>query len=339
MSAPLRLIYDEDAAPPRAERMRLGSIDELEPSVRGLLREGFDGELMLRGPDTARICIYEGRIPWIRARAYPENLGDVLRRELGLPARDLARAIAHCRDRGLRLGEGMLALGLAMLVAVGWSQHLTEHAVADHQARIALADRIQQRVTMAHLWLEEALGGDSSIDLDRDVLGAIDEGLATVALMIGGGDAGLGVLLPPLDDPAQRAALDELGRRIRRWREQTGVRWETRHDGGGIGSAQDQAYDAYYEEILEGARGVQRAQAAALTDDRRMVRGINGGMMVGLLVMLAGVTRLVLRQQRSVAAKNAELEARVRERTAALLREARANKAQEVLLVIDQFEG
>lgn len=113
MSAPLRLVYDEDAAPPRAERMRLGSIDELEASVRGLLREGFDGELMLRGPDTARICFYEGRIPWVRAHAYPENLGDVLRRELGLPARDLARAIAHCRDRGLRLGEGMLALGLA----------------------------------------------------------------------------------------------------------------------------------------------------------------------------------------------------------------------------------
>lgn len=112
MSAPLRLVYVEDAAPPRSEDVRLGSVDELEPLLRGLLREGFDGELTLRGPDTARICLSEGKIPWVRARAYPEHLGDVLRRELGLAAEDLRRAMACCRDQGLRLGEGMLALGL-----------------------------------------------------------------------------------------------------------------------------------------------------------------------------------------------------------------------------------
>lgn len=113
MNAPLRVVYVENAAPPRAEGTRLASIDELEPSLRALLREGFDGEVMLRGPDTARICIYEGRIPWIRAEAYPEHLGDVLRRELGLHAQQLGRAMAFCRDNGQRLGEGLLALGLA----------------------------------------------------------------------------------------------------------------------------------------------------------------------------------------------------------------------------------
>lgn len=116
MSAPLRLVYAEAAVPPRAEGMRLSSIDELEPILRLLVREGFDGELMLRGPDTARICIYEGKIPWVNARAYPEHLGDVLRRELGLHGADLRRAMAYCRERGLRLGEGLLALGLVLPV-------------------------------------------------------------------------------------------------------------------------------------------------------------------------------------------------------------------------------
>ena len=63
-------------------------MDELEAYLRPLLRDGFDGEVTVRGHDTARICLYEGRIPWTRSHAYPEHLGDVLRRELGLPDRE-----------------------------------------------------------------------------------------------------------------------------------------------------------------------------------------------------------------------------------------------------------
>lgn len=118
MSASLRLVYAEDAAPPRVKGVRLASVDELEPLLRELLREGFDGELMLRGPDTARICLFEGKIPWVRARAYPEHLGDVLRRELGLPTEELRRAMAYCREHGLRLSEGMLALELVQPAAL-----------------------------------------------------------------------------------------------------------------------------------------------------------------------------------------------------------------------------
>lgn len=112
MSAPLRLVYDADAAPPRAAATRLASVDELEPFLRQLLLEGFDGEVLLRGHDTARICLYEGKIPWIRGSAYPEHLGDVLRRELGLADAELRRAMIHCRNTGVRLGEGLLSLGL-----------------------------------------------------------------------------------------------------------------------------------------------------------------------------------------------------------------------------------
>jgi len=112
MSAPLRIVYTAEAAPPRVEATRLGSVDELEPYLRQLLREGVDGEVLLRGHDTARVCLYEGKIPWIRGNGYPEHLGDVLRRELGLPDAELRRAMTHCRNTGQRLGEGMLALGL-----------------------------------------------------------------------------------------------------------------------------------------------------------------------------------------------------------------------------------
>jgi hypothetical protein len=110
VSATLRLVYD--AAPPRAAATPLASVDELEPYLRARLREGFDGEVRVRGHDTARICLFEGKIPWIHSQGYPEHLGDVLRRELGLPHEELRRAMSHCRSTGQRLGEGLLALGL-----------------------------------------------------------------------------------------------------------------------------------------------------------------------------------------------------------------------------------
>lgn len=111
MNAKLRLVYDA-VAPPRAAATPFTSVDELEAHLRQLLAEGFDGEVLVRGHDTARICLYEGKIPWVRSNGYPEHLGDVLRRELGLPDAELRRAMNHCRSTGQRLGEGLLALGL-----------------------------------------------------------------------------------------------------------------------------------------------------------------------------------------------------------------------------------
>lgn len=110
----LRLVYDAEtpAEPPRSEPRSLDSMDQLEPTLRELLDAGFDGEVVLRGHGRARICLYRGTIAWVRLEGYPEHLGDVLRRELGLNEVALRRGIAHCRNTGQRFGEGMVALGL-----------------------------------------------------------------------------------------------------------------------------------------------------------------------------------------------------------------------------------
>ncbi|MCA9706794.1 MAG: hypothetical protein KDK70_13160 [Myxococcales bacterium] len=109
----LRLVYDAEApaTPPRAQRS-LADADALVPLLQELAKASADGELLLRGPTTARVCLFDGKIAWIRLTDHPEHLGDVMRRELGLPASALRQAIAHCREAGLRLDEGMVALGL-----------------------------------------------------------------------------------------------------------------------------------------------------------------------------------------------------------------------------------
>jgi hypothetical protein len=115
MSAPTPCIVYADAdlaAPVRPVPIPLGSIHELEPLLRRLLHERRDGELVLHGHGTARICIFDGKIAWVRISDYPEHLGDVMRRELGLSKVALRETITHCRATGQRFGEGMVSLKL-----------------------------------------------------------------------------------------------------------------------------------------------------------------------------------------------------------------------------------
>lgn len=112
--ANLRLVYDADepAPAPRHPPLCLTSTRHLESWLRKSLREGRDGEVLLQGAGTARICLFEGRVAWIQLSGYPEHLGHVMRRELGMTGAALRQAMTHCRDTGRRFGEGLVALGL-----------------------------------------------------------------------------------------------------------------------------------------------------------------------------------------------------------------------------------
>lgn len=109
----LRLVYDaEAAAPPRPEPACLASVEEILPRLRELLQDRSDGEVVVRGYSSARISLFDGTIAWVRVDDYPEHLGHVVQRELGVTAEALRRGIGHCRSTGQRLGEGLVALGL-----------------------------------------------------------------------------------------------------------------------------------------------------------------------------------------------------------------------------------
>ncbi|MCC6552271.1 MAG: response regulator [Polyangiaceae bacterium] len=216
-----------------------------------------------------------------------------------------------------RVTVAMLAVGLATIGAVRWSQRVISDTLTAREAELSLTGRIQQRVTVAHIWFEEARTGDAAIDLDRDVYALIDDALAAARAVAEGGEAHTGLRAPGLDpdDEERRAALSALTEGIQRWRALTETRWRARDREGDTGAALDEAYDALFQEILSRAGVVERGVTAALVRDRRKVGWINDGIVLGLLVLIAGVTRLALRHRRGIEAKDAELEARVRERT------------------------
>ena len=96
----------------RSDEETLAAAVEVLPMLRRLERRRFSGEVTLRGCGALRISLFEGAIAWVRSDGYPENLGDVLRRECGLCARTLQGVIAHCKVNKLHFGEGLIEKGL-----------------------------------------------------------------------------------------------------------------------------------------------------------------------------------------------------------------------------------
>jgi hypothetical protein len=64
---------------------------------------------------------------------------------------------------------GILAFGLLSIGTVIYSQWLTSRDFEENASLIRLTQTVQQEIATAHLWFEEALGGDASIDLQVDV--------------------------------------------------------------------------------------------------------------------------------------------------------------------------
>jgi hypothetical protein len=82
---------------------------------------------------------------------------------------------------------GIAAVGVLAISLVTYSQWLTTRVFDQNITFMRLAQSVQQEIATAHLWFEEALGGDTYIDLNDDVRGRIQSARELVdAAMIGG---------------------------------------------------------------------------------------------------------------------------------------------------------
>jgi len=76
---------------------------------------------------------------------------------------------------------GIAAVGLLSIALVLYSQWLNQQNFDRNAGLIRLTQSIQQDISTAHLWFEEALGGDTYIDLNADVIVNIDAASARVS--------------------------------------------------------------------------------------------------------------------------------------------------------------
>jgi signal transduction histidine kinase/CheY-like chemotaxis protein len=227
--------------------------------------------------------------------------------------------------QGLRGSTERLAgvLVLVLLLAIGavlGSQYISTDLSRQQAALLSLSDRVHQRLTLAHLWFEEALGGDGFVHVEQNVYRPIDEANALLEAALKGGSDIRGLPLEAVDDPVLREELVTLQGRLREWRAMTLERWAGRTHEGGIGSPLDQRYDALFESLTAGCERISQHTSLELGALRRRVSWLNRMVLVFITVVAVSVTGFVLRRQHSLAERTQELEQHVAERTQALRR-------------------
>lgn len=209
----------------------------------------------------------------------------------------------------------VLLAGTACIGGLDWSQRATARESAQNERRLTTLATTKESVLLAHLWFEEWVGGDPSIQLDKDVFEPLDTAIEVLTVLL---EQGSGEEKRPMRPGPLRDDFEALREELRSMRSSARVRAADRGGAGTIGGAADQQFDAIFRSIL--ARqdklsqtiGQGAAQAKHFAELRRQ------GVMAGLVILFLGLAYLVHQRRRMLESRNTELEARVLERTADL---------------------
>ena len=218
------------------------------------------------------------------------------------------------------LVAGIFALATLSIGMVVYSQWLSSRSFEENTSLISVAQTIQQEVATAHLWFEEALGGDTTIDLEADVHARLDTALQLTEI------GNTGAL------PATRQGLLDLQANISLFDQLVDSRWTGRNSTGVIGGKEDQAFDAVFADVLLQSRTIVDDVSDFIAADQRKIFAINMGMLIVLAALFSTMAALVSWNRRAMDARAASLENLVEERTAKLVeREAEALQKNRAL--------
>ena len=230
---------------------------------------------------------------------------------------------------------GISAIGMVAIGLVIYSQYLTTQELDRNTRRIQLNQYVQQEIATAHLWFEEALGGDTYVDVERDVRDRIREAESLVDAAINGRVTHLGQIDPL---PEAHDILEDLKLRLVELDELVVTRWEGRETTGVIGGEQDQRFDAIFHEILDLSRNVAAKIDEVVVADQRQIFLVNILIIGILLASFSFIALLVARNRKELDERAGLLESMVVDRTRELIaREAEAvQRNQELRIARDE---
>jgi signal transduction histidine kinase/CheY-like chemotaxis protein len=230
---------------------------------------------------------------------------------------------------------GIVAVGLVSIAIVIYSQWLVTRDFQRNTLFMRLVQSVQQEVATAHLWFEEALGGDRYISIDEDVRAQIQAAQLLVGAAVYGGSTPLGEI-PAL--PEARENLQLLREHISDFDRIVTERWDARDAAGMIGGDLDQHFDAVFGEILALCTSISEQIDAIINADRQRIFLLNVLIIVILLTSFSLIAGLVIRNRHELEQRAVVLARMVADRTSELAaREAEAQqRSRELAIARDQ---
>ncbi len=226
---------------------------------------------------------------------------------------------------------GIVAVGLVSIAIVIYSQWLVTRDFQRNTLFLRLVQSVQQEVATAHLWFEEALGGDQFISIDDDVRAQVQGAQRLVDAAIYGGTTPLGEI-PAL--PEASGNLQLLREHIAEFDHILSERWDARDTTGVIGGDLDQEFDAVFGEILTLSTTVSDQVDAIISADRQRIFLLNALIISILVTSFSLIAALVIRNRHELEERAIVLARMVADRTSELAaREAEAQQRSRELAI------
>ena len=203
-----------------------------------------------------------------------------------------------------------LVLGAVVSAGViGYGVRRTGGSLTDAHRQVEAIANASTATAVSHAALEDAVSGDSTVDVDREVFGPLDHARDVVRVLVAGGKLPSGVVVDaaPATVRPELLALDQRLDRLHR------LAVERLSAAGASGTPADQQYDAEFNSTLRILGTVERVvQSAAETHRSRIDAGLTAAVVVVYLMFAAGV--LALMRQRTHALRTHETALRHAER-------------------------
>jgi len=207
----------------------------------------------------------------------------------------------------------VIIVAAAAMFSVGYTHYVGRRMAEVHGPLIDAAMEIKLQATTAHLWFEEAISGDRTVDVNATLEHLAEADWYARAMLEGGTSTER--MFVPMFDTRMREYIADVRRKLAEFREVALERWKAKASAG-IGTEIDQRFDSIFKELIERTDIVETDLQRAISEDMRRFDVLQMVLMVGcgLVTVVAGVafTRLVqrhIRDEQKLSAANRQLDA------------------------------
>ncbi|ASP47175.1 sensor domain-containing protein [Cognaticolwellia beringensis] len=157
-----------------------------------------------------------------------------------------------------------ISVTLLIMTIVYYSFYTGRNIVERFTPLVDAVKEVKLEATIAHLWFEEAISGDRTLNID-DIWAHLDQAEWYARAMLDGGTNEEGTILA-LNDPSLRLKIDATIDGIHHFRQIAEKRWASQISSG-IGSNLDQEFDQSFLEFSLSADDVETVLQKIISDD------------------------------------------------------------------------
>jgi PAS domain S-box-containing protein len=184
---------------------------------------------------------------------------------------------------------------LGVVGAMFYSFYIGRDMAARSTPLMRVAMEIEIEGSLAHLWFEELMGGDQSVNI-QDIWRNLDNAEGYARAMLEGGNIH-GNPFVALQDPSLRQKIHQTIEGIRAFRSIGQERWRLRSQSG-IGSEIDQHFDKIFRDFLASANDVVESLNRTIHRQLQQFRLLQGLLISTIVILGVFVVFLLLRHER-----------------------------------------